>query len=135
VLFNNGPDIVTFQLAMGDERFYYVIGIYIPPDCNKGVDNLRRAWDACPQGAVVVAVAVVTAATAKTVIAAERAKTGAMAAANAMVMAAAMAVAVAMSTAAAKAALKWLSSSSEAAAAVRKCRSMVVMMMVSLPWQ
>ena len=50
MLFNNGPDIVTFQLAMGYERFYYLIGIYIPPDCNKGVDDLRRAWDACPQG-------------------------------------------------------------------------------------
>jgi hypothetical protein len=49
VLFNNGPNIVTFQLVMGDERLY-VIGIYIPPDCNKGVDDLRRAWDACPQG-------------------------------------------------------------------------------------
>ena len=49
VLFNNGPNIVTFQLATGDERFY-VMGIYIPPDCNKGVDDLRRAWDACPQG-------------------------------------------------------------------------------------
>ena len=49
VLFNNGPDIVTFQLATGDERFY-LIGIYIPPDCNRGVDDLRRAWDACPQG-------------------------------------------------------------------------------------
>ena len=40
---------MTFQLATGDERFY-VIGIYIPPDCNKGVDVLRRAWDVCPQG-------------------------------------------------------------------------------------
>jgi hypothetical protein len=34
---------------MGDEQFN-VIGIYIPPDCNKGVDNLWGAWDACPQG-------------------------------------------------------------------------------------
>jgi hypothetical protein len=42
-----------------------------------------------------------------------------MAAANAMVMAAATAVAAAMLTAAAKAALKWLSLSSEAAAIVR----------------
>jgi hypothetical protein len=58
-----------------------------------------------------------------------------MAAANAMVMAAATAVAAAMLTAAAKAALKWLSLSSEAAAIVRQCRSMVVVAMVSLPWQ
>ena len=49
VLFNNGPNIVTFQLTTGDERFY-VIGIYVPPNCSKGVDNLRNAWDACPLG-------------------------------------------------------------------------------------
>jgi hypothetical protein len=49
VLFNNGPNIVTFQLTTGDERFY-VIGIYVPPDCSKGVDDLRGAWEACPQG-------------------------------------------------------------------------------------
>ena len=42
VLFNNGPNIVTFQVTTGDERFY-VIGVYIPPDCNKGVDVLRGA--------------------------------------------------------------------------------------------
>ena len=49
VLFNNSPNIVTFQVEMGDVRFY-VIGVYIPPDCRTGVDDLRRAWDACPQG-------------------------------------------------------------------------------------
>ena len=43
------PNIVTFQLATGDERFY-VIGIYTPLDCNNGVDDLRRAWDACLHG-------------------------------------------------------------------------------------
>ncbi len=70
--------------------------------------------------AAAVAVAMGTAATKMTVIAAERARAAAMAAVNAMVMAAAMAV----STAAAKAVLKWLPSSSEAAEAVRQCRSM-----------
>jgi exonuclease III len=30
VLFNNGPNIVTFQVTTGDKRFY-VIGIYVPP--------------------------------------------------------------------------------------------------------
>jgi hypothetical protein len=40
-----------------------------------------------------------------------------------------------MSRTAAKAELKWLSLSSEAAAIVRRCRSMVVVAMVSLPWQ
>jgi hypothetical protein len=49
VLFNNGPNIVTFQVTTGDDRFY-VIGTYAPPDCRNGVDNLRRAWEACPQG-------------------------------------------------------------------------------------
>ena len=69
------------------------------------------------------------------VIAAERARTAAMAAVNAMVMAVATAVAAVMLTAAAKAALKWLSLSSEAAAVVRQCWSMVVVAMVSLLWQ
>ena len=49
VLFNNGPNIVTFQLTTGDERFY-VIGFYVPPNCSKGVDDLRNAWDACLLG-------------------------------------------------------------------------------------
>ncbi len=45
VLFNNGPYIVTFQLAMGDEQFY-VVGVYIPLNCPWGVDGKRRrrAW-------------------------------------------------------------------------------------------
>ena len=49
VLFNNGPNIVTFQVTTGDKQFY-VIGIYAPPNCSKGVDDLRGAWEACPQG-------------------------------------------------------------------------------------
>jgi hypothetical protein len=49
VLFNRGPNIVTFQVTTGDER-YYVIRIYIPPNCSNGVDDLRRAREACPQG-------------------------------------------------------------------------------------
>jgi hypothetical protein len=52
-----------------------------------------------------------------------------------MVMAVATAVAAVMSTATAKAALKWLLLSLEAMAVVRQCRSMVVVAMVSLPWQ
>ena len=58
-----------------------------------------------------------------------------MAAANAMVTAAAAAVAAAMSMAAAKAALKWLPLLPEAATVVWQCRLMVVVAMVSLPWQ
>jgi len=49
VLFNNGRNIVTFQLTTGDDR-YYVIEIYVPPDCSEGVHDLRGAWNACPQG-------------------------------------------------------------------------------------
>jgi hypothetical protein len=49
VLFNNGLNIVTFQLTTGDEQLY-IIGIYVPPDCSKGVDDLQNAWDACPLG-------------------------------------------------------------------------------------
>ena len=81
--------------------------------------------------AAAVAVAMGTVATKMTVIAAERARAAAMAAVNAMVMAAAMAV----STAAAKAVLKWLSLSSEAAVVMRQCWLMVVVAMVSLLWQ
>ncbi len=40
---------MTFQLTTGDEQFY-VIGIYFPPNCSKGVDDLRSAWDACRLG-------------------------------------------------------------------------------------
>ncbi len=39
---DNGPNIVTFQVTMGDERFYD-IGTYIPLDCIKGVDHLWKA--------------------------------------------------------------------------------------------
>jgi hypothetical protein len=92
--------------------------------------------------AAAAAVAVAMATTRTMVKAAERARTVAMAAANAMVMAAATAVNAAMLMATAMAALKWLSSSSEAAvglsvitAVVRQCRLMLVVAMMSLPWQ
>ena len=35
MLFNNGPNIVTFQLTTGDKQFY-VIRIYAPPIAKKG---------------------------------------------------------------------------------------------------
>ncbi len=41
------PNLMSFQLVMGNER-YYVMGIYIPPNCMTWVDNLRVAWEACP---------------------------------------------------------------------------------------
>jgi hypothetical protein len=41
------PNLMSFQLVMGDKRFY-IMGIYIPPNCTSGVDDLRVAWEACP---------------------------------------------------------------------------------------
>ena len=41
------PNLITFQLVMGDER-YYVIGIYIPPNNTEGGNELRVAWEVCP---------------------------------------------------------------------------------------
>jgi hypothetical protein len=41
------PNLMSFQLVTGDERFY-VMGIYIPPNCTVGVEDLRVAWEACP---------------------------------------------------------------------------------------
>jgi hypothetical protein len=32
---------------MGDEQTY-VVGTYIPPDCTRGVEDIRRAAEACP---------------------------------------------------------------------------------------
>jgi hypothetical protein len=41
------PNLMSFQLITGNER-YYVMGIYSPPNCMLGVDNLRVAWEAFP---------------------------------------------------------------------------------------
>ncbi len=38
---------MSFQLVAGNKR-YYVMGIYIPPNCTTGVEDLRVAWEACP---------------------------------------------------------------------------------------
>ena len=43
------PNLLTFQLVTGDERFY-CIGIYLPPADTMGVEDLRAAWEACPEG-------------------------------------------------------------------------------------
>jgi hypothetical protein len=48
VLFH-GPNTLTFQLTMGDEQIY-VVGIYIPPSCTRGVEDILRAAEACPVG-------------------------------------------------------------------------------------
>jgi hypothetical protein len=41
------PNLLTFQLVTGEER-YFVMGAYIPPADTTGVDDLRVAWAACP---------------------------------------------------------------------------------------
>jgi hypothetical protein len=41
------PNLMSFQLVTGNKRFY-IMGIYIPPNCTLGVDNIRVAWEACP---------------------------------------------------------------------------------------
>jgi hypothetical protein len=41
------PNLITFRLVTGDER-YYVMGMYIPPNDTGGGDDLRAAWEACP---------------------------------------------------------------------------------------
>jgi hypothetical protein len=45
------PNLLTFQLFTGDERFY-CMGIYIPPSDMMGVEDLRAAWEACPTGCI-----------------------------------------------------------------------------------
>ncbi len=48
VLFH-GPNTLTFQLMTGDKQIY-VMGTYIPPNCTRGVEDIRRAAEACPVG-------------------------------------------------------------------------------------
>jgi hypothetical protein len=43
------PNLLTFQLVTGYKQFY-VMGIYIPLNNTTGVDALRAAWNACPDG-------------------------------------------------------------------------------------
>ena len=41
------PNLLTFQLVTGEDR-YFVMGAYIPPADTLGVDDLRAAWAARP---------------------------------------------------------------------------------------
>ena len=45
------PNLLTFQLVTGNER-YYCMGAYIPPNNTMGVEDLQSAWDACPDGCI-----------------------------------------------------------------------------------
>ncbi len=49
VKLKNSPNILTVQLVMGDNQFY-VVGVYTPPNCTGGGDDLRRAGEAYPVG-------------------------------------------------------------------------------------
>ncbi len=49
------PNLLTFQLVTGYERFY-VMGIYIPPNNTTGVDAPWAAWNACPDGCTPIVV-------------------------------------------------------------------------------
>jgi hypothetical protein len=43
------PNLLTFQLVTGNKRFY-CMGVYLPPTDTMGVEDLRAAWEACPDG-------------------------------------------------------------------------------------
>jgi len=43
------PNLLTFLLVTGDKQFY-CMGVYIPPTDTMGVEDLRAAWEACPDG-------------------------------------------------------------------------------------
>ncbi len=45
------PNLLTFQLVSGNEQFY-CMGIYILPADTTGVEDLRAAWEACPDGCI-----------------------------------------------------------------------------------
>ncbi len=48
VLFH-GPNMLTFQLTTEDKQIY-VMGMYIPKNCTRGVEDICRAAEACPVG-------------------------------------------------------------------------------------
>jgi hypothetical protein len=41
------PNLPTFHLVTGEER-YFIMGGYISPADTTGVDDLRAAWESCP---------------------------------------------------------------------------------------
>jgi hypothetical protein len=40
------PNLIIFQMVMGEER-YYIMGIFIPPNNTAGGEDLWAAWEAC----------------------------------------------------------------------------------------
>ncbi len=49
------PNLLTFQLITGYERFY-VMGINTPPNDTTGGDVLQAAWNACPDGCIPIVI-------------------------------------------------------------------------------
>ena len=43
------PNVMTFQLVTGDDR-YFVVGCYIPPGDLEGVHDVRATWEDIPNG-------------------------------------------------------------------------------------
>jgi hypothetical protein len=43
-------NLLTFQLVTGNDQFYCMVGVYIPPTDTMGVEDLWDAWEACPAG-------------------------------------------------------------------------------------
>ena len=45
----HGPNVIAFHLETGCKR-YYIVGAYIPPSDRKTIDDIRDAWQQCPEG-------------------------------------------------------------------------------------
>ena len=46
-----GPNVITFELVTGEDRFY-VVGCYIPPSDRVTLEQVRSAWANCPKGCI-----------------------------------------------------------------------------------
>jgi hypothetical protein len=44
-----GPNTLTYQLKTGDKQIH-AVGMYIPPNCTRGAEDIRQAAEACPAG-------------------------------------------------------------------------------------
>ncbi len=48
-----GPNVITFVVVMGVER-YYAMGCYIPPNNLTTVTHVEGAWNDCPKGNILI---------------------------------------------------------------------------------
>ncbi len=44
-----GPNVITFVVVSGDNR-YYAVGCYIPPNNLMTLTHVKAAWNECPKG-------------------------------------------------------------------------------------